>query len=270
MVSEMKLFLILILLGQNIILGQVIIDQHRFTSGSVPSLNGLLLNLQAYWKGDESSGDLLDSSTNGRDLTESGGTIISGTGILNGDRVFGDNEYFTASHDIWNDMTGLSWTFMCWVKFTSLPSVGDIQYLFFKVPGANPGVNDGYYSLYLEHDLGGTKSFVIATKTDTVSITPSPDVTTGVWYFVAARHDSGSTSAKVSFGTGSTLTHGTTNNSFDPIQFSDGPFAIGGTVHPLIGEIDEVALWQGRYLSDADLAIIFNSGTPLPFSSYTL
>lgn len=253
---------------------QVLIDHYRFGSGGGGSGNDLLLDLQGYWKMDEASGDILDSTSFNRHLTEDGGVIAAGAGILNGDRIFtGSGKVATAAGAGWNSVEGLDFTILCWVKLTSFPTIGNIYWFVIKA-----GFPDTSYGIGMQHKGDGSKNFVFYSVhtppagIDILEATPSPDITTGVWYFVAARYNTTTKEMRLSYGTGSTLTLGPTLTAVDDPQNQLGVFNFGGRHNldgeTVDGELDEIAMWTRR-LSDSELTIIFNSGTPLPFSSYT-
>lgn len=253
-----------------ILFSQVIIDQHNFVGGGTPG-NGLLNDLALYLKSDELSGQLLDATGNGRHLSELDGTVTTDTGILNTSRVYDGTAMAVNAYAAWNDFTGVSFTFGCWMYIDTMPPVNTGHMLISK------GDASGGIQLQFVHDNSGNKRVNISINSVTSSYTPSPDMAEDTWYFVVGRYDLATQKVKVSFGAGGTLTHHTDSFATITLASNPGDFALAGTteiwgIYPdrqmFAGRLDEIFVYRRR-LSDADISLIYNGGTPLPFESYS-
>lgn len=119
--------------------GQVLIDHYR--TGSATDGNGLLTGLQAYWEFEEASGNALDSSGNGRDLTFAGdvGDLPSDTGAILQGRYHNsgdDNDAFYVADAAWQEITG-DFTIVLFYR-PSVAAIGSVQDQAFIVKGG-PG-----------------------------------------------------------------------------------------------------------------------------------
>jgi hypothetical protein len=235
--------------------------------------NGLLDDLIAYWPHEEASGDVLDAHTDNHDLTELGGTLASGSGIITGARVYGTGEIANAADASWHDLTGMSFTWAGWVNMATLGTEGQDFYLFSK-----GNTSDGWsYYAKLTHYLTDGDFRLTAGNTTTWFVSQLFDApTTGEWIFCVFRYDLSTESLRLSVGANGVLTHhdggagnGTTTNEALPFVLGGWltpPSTVAGSMEG--GMLDEVGLW-GRYLSDDEIATLYNSGDGVTYSSFT-
>lgn len=229
--------------------------------------NNLLTGLEAFWRFEETTGNALDSSGNGRTLTENG-TLASGTGVVGTDRLYADadeTDYFERASEAVFGFSG-DFTITAWVDadFTA-PAVDDKTIL---ARGDYGGSN---FSWLLLFDNGATEHFSFYWSTDgTFNPSNIVDFDTGTsisgtsgFYFVVIRRTG--TTLKIS-GTHitdlvlATEATGTVSGTL----FHDGTNTLragdleGSDIHDMRGAIDEVGIWS-RYLSDCEIAWLWRA-----------
>ena len=225
------------------------------------SENGLLTNLVAYWKLDESSGTLDDAV--GSNNSTACIADYDSTGKINSCLYFnggiGDYAEFADAANL--QMYNQDFTMMAWVYMHDLPGTST-AFPIFGGEGGSAGFNiytnsSGYTGFQVTKvNIGaGTKATVNYLNADT-------------WYLVALIFDSSATTNNATFYYNGTTVAVTYNN-----DFTDGAGTIYmGKYNSTTGFatmlIDEAAIWKGRKLSTEDLDLIYNSGSGLAFVNY--
>lgn len=208
-----------------------------------------------YWKMDEASGDLVDSTGNG-DLTVNG-AAYGATGIINdGMDLDGVNDTLTCSHP-----TGVK-SLMGWVYFNQISSSDRLSGMPNTFGDVNPGASTGGMGFY----YGSSHTMLrgrFHNASESATFTDETAVTTGTWYHVAIVAD-GSTGHfyvnGVEIGTGSSITY---------VEGSE-IFTIGSydyqnqTNHHMDGIVDEWAIYN-KALTSSDVSDSYNSGAGLSY-----
>lgn len=142
-----------------------------------PSEDSLRASLVAYWKLDETSGSRLDSSGNGRHLTDTNSNVSSTAGKLGNAALFsaGNQQLTRASDDLLKIQNGVSFQFGLWARFSDLGATGLILY---KGPPAYDFSDNFEYAL-IASTIGPSLAFFNYNSNE-VSIPISVDTT----YFV--------------------------------------------------------------------------------------
>lgn len=212
--------------------------------------------LVAYWPLNETatSGDVTakDESGNGYDLT-SNNSVLSAAGKIGNARDFtaANSEFLSIASNGDMQFGQKDWTISCWFNagvFTGqiiAKDLGGQREIEFRTSGSS----SNSMLLVIYHSGGGL----------TVSLGSS--LSTGVWYFGAARYVASTNTATLRLdattATG-TVTEGQTANS-GTAQLQVGARQFVGARDFFTGRIDEVAKWN-RALSDAELDTLYNSG----------
>jgi hypothetical protein len=224
------------------------------------NING---GLAAYYDFEDTTGNLLDN-VGSNDLTETGGTIASATGLVSNGRDFelGDTEWFEAADAAWNSITG-NLTVNVWANPESLASDGAVVAKYAFSAGGRA------WRIYY-HQL--TNRWRVDASSDgsagtTLEATTYGAVSTSTWVMLTFRHRNGN-------NIGITVNAGTE----DTTAFTGGIFDatttfIVGSDNTGIGEwfdglIDELGIWN-RVLSDAEVEWLYNSGSGRAYADIT-
>lgn len=205
-------------------------------------------NLVAYYKFNEASGGALDAHGS-FDLTQNG-TVGTTSGVIDNARgPFSGSNYFSSTASGLQKGTGdFSFAFWAYNPTSSFPVL------------ISKGWPGGEYVIYAN---GGDVNFAIGPSGSVVV----SGIAVGM-NFIVAVYDSTVPRLRLSLN-GSTFvnaTVGTINaDSSDPLVIGCSP-AQG--IYWNTG-IDEFAFWKGRALTQAEVTYFYNSGSPLPFSSWT-
>jgi len=146
--------------------------------------------IEGLWNLNEASGNAIDLSSNGYDLTETSGTIAnSSDGLMDGgarDFELGDTEYFTDTAA--NTLITGDQTWFAWIKPESLP--GDM-----RIFGHSDSTPTNHGSIRVNSSNG--VSFQLVGLTTNSSVSSDVILETGKWYFVCGVYDSGATKLKI-------------------------------------------------------------------------
>jgi len=219
--------------------------------GGVGESSSLLANLSAYWKLE----NLVDSTPNGNNLTNSGGTTFAAGKVNNASNfVAASSQNLNIVDNAYLSFGDIDFAIDGWVKLTDKLGTyaivgkwaggGEREYLI----RYNPSTVDRF-SFYISND--GTA--VLTVDADNFG---SP--TAGVWYYFYAYYDSVNNIAGISINNGTANTKSQTGGAYDGTQ----PFRIGadgGVVSYMNGMIDEVGVWK-RLLTPIELATRYNGG----------
>lgn len=224
----------------------------RASSGGTSST--LLTDLLAYWKLDDQN--WLDSTANGKNLTALQ-PLSNGTGIINGDAVFGGS-----ADGLYNYLIAQGDSLSCsiWVKAVENASGG------FQAVVGNWNFNYGQaIGLSWVVNIDPTGHAVITTAKWSDETTGA--ITSGSTLQVGWNH----ICFAVSPATNAIYLNGTkTTGSIPTMDLINDIIEIGFQSRDGLyfdGELDEVGLWN-RVLSDAEVASLYNSGSArtYPFS----
>lgn len=237
--------------------------------GEAAAGNGLLTNLEAYWKLDDASATQTDSHAS-YDGTITGATH-SATGILNNAVSFDGSGDYINMGDVLDFERTDSFSISCWCKPAAVTGALTLVAKRDSGTGAGYGIvrrgSAGGY--YIGFDLGNSFSsnwLFVSGATTAVS-------SSATWYHVVCTYDGSSSASGVKIyvnGAAESLT--TVYNSLSATTLTSYPFNIGsrnnGASQVWNGTLDEVGVWS-RELSSTDVTVLNNGGSPLPYSSYT-
>ena len=213
------------------------------------------VSLIAWWSLDEASGDAIDA-WRANDLTETGGTIASATGIVGNARNFelGDTEWFSITDNTDLSMGDIAFTIGCWVKLESQTANMAIMAKF---------LTTGNQREYRLSYVTATDDFSFNVSVDGTATGESTalsdfDVLNDTWYFLIAYHDPTANTIGISVNAGTAVTDAHTTGVFD----GTAPFTIGALPFPeqyFDGLIDEAFVYK-RILTQDEIDWLYNSG----------
>jgi hypothetical protein len=246
--------------------------------------NGLLNGLQAYYKFDEGSGDALDSSGFGRDLTENGTVANLSPGMLETARYHDssdDTDYLSVASADWNTFGAGDFTISLWAKLQESDGETQDQVLVAKcdsIDGASwvveldKGLSYDYsYALWLSvSEDGGFGSLL----TPVVSLPLTEPLDSDKWYFICVRR-SGNTVTLFYYPENDPDAMRTATGTFAGTLYDNStvPLTVGtllasGSPDPnfdVEGGIDEMGIWK-RALTDVQIGLLKDK---LPLASFT-
>jgi hypothetical protein len=240
-----------------------------FWNTSAPA-NGLLTGILAYYKFDEAVGSALDSTGNGRHLTQNG-IIAPGTGVLNGSRVLESAipEWWSIGDAAYQEpASAFSWS--CWFRCASVPSGDYVELL------SHADFSAGQQAYFLRLiDSGGLKlEFTVYDALDTSSfaldLSPTPAFATNVWYFVCLTSDASERKIYLGQGGGALETSTYVEDEVFPLRNPTGDWSIGalnGGLQTLDGEVDESGFWSVK-LTPTQVGVLYGSGTPPAYGTF--
>jgi len=228
--------------------------------------NGLLTDLESYYKLDEASGTIQDSHGS-NDGTNNGATY-GATGIINDALDFdGTNDRVSMGNVLSFDARSEALSASAWIKCNNFSSQMDIinkQNATTPYTGLAIRVRTDAQINFLLRGSDSPLSNVIERDTDTT-------ISTGSWYHIVCTHDgSGDASGMTIYINGSSQAVTTLYDNLTTTTENTADFQIGarGTAGGFFdGIIDEVGIWS-RELSSTDVANLYNSGSGLAYSSF--
>lgn len=215
----------------------------------------LLTKLNSYWKLDEASGTRADSV--GSNTLTDNNTVSSAAGKISNAADFerSDSEWLSHADDPTLSTNGMSFTVCAWVK---PESVGINQHILGK------GWDDGAQQ---EYNMGINDSNTFRMEwydgSPQVNINSGVTASAGNWYFVAIRYNYSQGNIRVRVNSTDSTPSSVNQNSSTGGVFGIGK---GGSAAGAYfdGLVDEVGFWK-RYLSDAELLRLYNSGAGLTY-----
>jgi hypothetical protein len=225
--------------------------------------NGLLTNLLAYYRFEETSGNALDSSGNGRTLTEHGTILSDPSGIVAKARTYTreDHFYFSNSSSVFNPASAFSVT--GWAKFNPEPlAINDFT---IAAKGSYPGGTLSWW-LLLDHgtpDDHLTLYYTVDGSTlQTLSVTFTGGVNSNLYYFIALRWDGTTLRLSATPQTDSAVATDSTALFAGPFYTSPDPLVVGdmpgSSIHAMDGVIDELSFYNTS-LSDCMVGKLFGA-----------
>jgi hypothetical protein len=236
--------------------------------GTIPesdyTLSLLTSNLVSHWALEESSGDRLDS--HGTNHLAPSGSPVSATGFLGSaiDLEAGSTQYIQSAD---NPQLRLgsdeAFTFHLWFNAESFPDT--YSTLVWKGDVATPEVVE----YVLAYDDTTDIFFFRCGDGAAVSLVTVayPVGGTGSWHRLMAWHDPVNDVVGIQVDNDTPVT---TAYSDGTLNATGQPFAIGrivGLGYYWDGKVDEVSFWK-RVLTADERRILWNGGSPLPYSSY--
>lgn len=221
--------------------------------------SSLLTDILAYWKLDETSGNVYDEvssiegTVSGADLNQSGkiGTSVYFDGAAYDYITFGNNTNF-------NFGTTQDFSISCWFKYSS---TGNFQYIIEKYRTTSRGW--GFYS----QDDDEIHFYLRDVSTGNVlSCNAGSGWNNGEWHLAVVTVDRDS-AMKLYIDNTSYDPQGA-STSYDVSTTNDLTFATTSTSYPYTGYLDEVGFWN-RALTETEISELWNSGSGLtyPFTS---
>ncbi len=220
--------------------------------------NWLLTGLVAYYKFDESSWNATDSVW-GFTLTNNG-TATYGSGMLNNSVTTTTvwPKYMSSASDLWLNGSLQPFTFAFWIRPTATIAT---QQVFFNHQEAGQH-NDITLDWYLWNvRLVRTRLWAAS---DVCQFAQTFTIATV--YCIIAKYDGTTLSLRVNNWAATTLASTADGTSWGTDWFAVGSL-IGGTV-AYLWETDEFAIASRAWTSTEETSF-YNSGSPLPYSSYT-
>lgn len=242
----------------------------RAVTNNVTVSNLLLTNLISYWKMDESSDNRSDSHASNT-LTDIN-TVTSATGKINLAASFAvsNSELLRGPTLGGLDFGDEDFTFSVWVKINTKGANRGIY-----AKSDSPNSQKSYFLTF--HNGADTFRAFFASNADgstfiTIDSANFGSPSTGTFYHVVVYHDSVNNEIGiiVNDGTPDTAAFTTGVNQQTTDAFVIGMNGWSGVAgdNPFDGEIDEVGVW-GKVLSSADITALYNSGSGLPYGSFT-
>jgi hypothetical protein len=235
--------------------------RRRWIPPTTSATNDLKTGLSSYYAFDESSGDALDSSGNGYNLTLTGTATRSAGGPLSFYRTLagiGSANYFTSTNVVFKPGSNV-FSFCAWINPTTMAQA------------SYPGIVSLYtasnhaYLLYLDDPSDKMAWAVSANGTSDTTVTSSTAMTAGNWYFFVVVCDG--TNVKISFN-GGTFTTAAFSSAIYNATATFYAGAIDGASSTWSGGLTGIGYWNGRALSQGNVTTLYNGGAGLPFSSW--
>lgn len=218
--------------------------------------NLVFLSSAHYYKLDELSATSAADTIGSLNLTNNGTTAV--TGLLNNGRSFnGTSDRLMGSGNMGVVVKG--WAVSVWVKPNSFTGEQTIFY---------NGDDGAGYGIILNHTSSGSVDVLFGNVAWNYSGSTLPSV--GAWYHIVSTRD---TSGNLKMYINGVVTANTaTNTPLQPASRSSIGFQYtsggGGFQRYFNGTIDEVAYFN-RGLTSADVATLYNSGSPFAYQMYT-
>ncbi len=216
---------------------------------------------------DEASGTRVDT-VNALDLTDHN-TVTQNTGKLGQAAQFtaANSEYLSHADDALFSGGANDFTIAVWAWLDSKSGYMMLVAKFSNDAGGRE------YRLY--YDVGSDRYnwFVVgASETQSVLADVFGSPATGAWHLVVARynHGTGKTDISVNAGTKNETTIAGDMKSAAGSAFSLGTAEVdAGGSNFFNGRLDEVVIWKGHYLSDAEITELYNSGAGVSYATWS-
>lgn len=221
-------------------------------------------NLLSWHRFEEASGDRLDSHHLGKTLSQVN-TPTRETGVQNfavGFTVAAQN-YLTRTDADYN-MGNISFSFGFWYRFAT----ADVWYTLFG-KHANSNGKRGW-EVFRERTPARIRFSLSADGTALTTLENTVGLVDATWYFICARYNSSTSRMHLTVNsTAVNVAHSggafANNETFRIGASNQGDFAMTYTN----GRIDEGFVYKNRFLSDAEVTWLFNSGAGRQYSDLT-
>lgn len=235
---------------------------------SLATSNGLLTGLQSYWKLDEASGNALDA--HGSNALTNNNSVGTTTGLLNGCRTFASASlrYFSLADNASISTGDVSFAFAGWVYQTAATSQVIVSK--WQNDGTNreylldTGGNSGTQFRFIVYSDGSTSASVVASNFGNIPL--------NTWCFVIAWHDAtaNTINLQVNNGTVNSTAHSAgVLDTTTPFQIGARRSSGGNAENHLDGRLDEFAFWKGSVPDSTQRTLLYGSGTPPGYSSFS-
>jgi len=227
----------------------------RGVSSQYPGANGLLNGLIAHWSLNETSGNRTDS-VNSYVLTDNN-TVTYDTGKLGNAAKFvaADSEFLSLDQSAFNPGTG-SLSIAFWAKLSA-----DIPII---CKGNQATSNTAGWRIFTFSTNFGIRASSGSANSQRFA---SKNVTDGNWHLCVAVINRTDDRMDI-YADGANKVGGALTSSWNITSADSLLVGLANTTY-FNGLIDELAFWN-RPLTDADAAALYNSGTGLTKSQYTL
>ncbi len=219
---------------------------------------GLLTNLVAWWKLDETTSPCVNAKNPGTSDFTVAGTQTTGTGkFSNAQTGFGTATY-NASASAGFACYNQDFSLQAWIKSTN---VAVFQTIFRKC--ATNGANQDY-SVYLNSATDVIVEMYNANVAETFTL--SPTLSNNTWYHFVLTHNASAKRLRL-YQNGTQVngnhiyTYTIPGDFGSPIRLGNYTDSLGS---PVLGSLDEVAFWT-RELSGSDVTSLYNSGTGITY-----
>tara|TARA_Y100000593_G_scaffold56992_1_gene106170 strand:- start:1584 stop:2546 length:963 start_codon:yes stop_codon:yes gene_type:complete len=219
-------------------------------------------NLVAYWRMQGSGHQVTDSSTNSNTaILENGATFVTDPASSNGYSINldGTNAYATSAFDADTIIGTGDFTYSIWVKYDAITSHRNLGGL----------VNSGNSDFMRIQTIYATTDYIRASfnqDNGTTFHVGQAAVVDDTWYNIVVTR-TGTTGELwlngVSQATGTNAAIGT---DLDSATLLLGAYTASDLGYNHKGLLDEVSIWDTK-LTDAEVAAIYNSGTPINLAS---
>lgn len=228
----------------------------------------------AYYKFDEASGNAADATPGGNTLTNNGTATFAAGALNNATTLASASSQYFSHADAAAFQATTSFSLSAWVKLTSAPggaefalatkaNTGTPAVSFYCELGAEP---DGLYVLYSND--GSLAAAHIQEWDSAASILPA----TGAFHHYVFIVDAANSAVTAYIdNVAKTMTNRAGDGAITSIFNSATAFAVGALANPghyMNGAIDELGFWKNYKLTTAEVTALYNSGTPLPYSSF--
>jgi hypothetical protein len=243
----------------------------KFIKFGTTASNSLLTSLLAYWKCDESSGALADASGNSNNLNVVGGSpTYNQAGKINKSVLINtDADVFSKASSTTIRPSADVWSFSCWVKWVTLPSVGTYTQDIFMINDSTTG--NGYaIRVCATSDNAIHLQVYNASLTQQQWYTGSSTFTDTNWHHVVCIIKGNGLNAEIWFdGVEENIS---TLNQSGNIVSANGETVLANRVsatpdEAFLGYITEAGVWN-KALTSTEVASLYNSnsGRTYPFS----
>lgn len=220
----------------------------------------LLTDLVAWWRADESSGNLLDAHTNALHLTDNN-TVGATTGKVGGARSFAaaSSEFFNRADTALLRFGDTNFYIAAWVKLATV--------------GANRGIVAKYHGVtttkreFILFYLHSSQRFVLSLRNDTLTLNANTfgALSLDTWYFVEAWHDATNNVAGIAVNGVEDTSAWTDGTYADDCQFCVGAYGTaGGEGGHMNGMIDEIVFLR-RIPTSEERTRLHNSGNGMTY-----
>jgi hypothetical protein len=224
--------------------------------GSAPAINTLLIDLQAYWKLDETSGNRADSA-GANTLVDNGGLGYDTGMVSNGVSNTGSNKWLQVADNASFQVGDADFTLAFWIY----------------PKGNSTFISKG--NAFWTPDDGGfivrrfeTFDFTVGNGTTSNSVSFTGSIL-NAWHFVVCGYDAANDRIFMSVDCATEQTAALAGG----MGSSNTPFVVGKSLalgEPANGMLDEIGFWK-RKLTNAEIDILYNFGlgTTYPLTKWT-
>lgn len=224
----------------------------------------------AYYKFDEASGNASDSTVGGNTLTNNGTCLYTSAQLNNGvNFVSATSQYMShANAAAFQATTSIS--ISGWVKFAVLPGGAQANYVS-KAEAASQR------SYTIEFGVEPNGMYIFSSKDGTANAGSYDEFDSAAslfaattWYHVVIIYDvtNGSVQCYVN-NVAKAITRRAAQNVSTLFNGTDS-FTVGGNTFGRYSDcqIDELGFWKNYKLTSSEVTSLYNSGSPLPYSSF--